>query len=109
MAQALRQAGENEFYPIVEYAEAYHWHVENVRIIRETDTQFGICGIFNDPWYDINPEQIICKCEIQNGTITTSFFTLDRGKSPDDYGNYNDGTTKEAIIKLLTDWGDPDE
>lgn len=46
MAQALRQAGENEFYSLVEYAEMYHWHVENVRIIRETDTQFVIIGEF---------------------------------------------------------------
>lgn len=101
MAKALREKGEEEFYSIVEYAEMYHVRVENISIIRETDTQFGIRGLLIDPAGFYDECWIICKCEFKNGQINAKWFEIGRGQSPNDYDRYTTEVSKDDVLHAI--------
>ena len=110
MAAALKKAGEEEFYDIVEYAEMYHWTVQNVTISRETDTQFAICGEFIPPFAHTPYEHKLwmCKSEVKNGAVSVSWFGTDpnvRLHFKSDYDLYYHENTKDFIIAYIKDYG----
>ena len=108
MAQELRQAGENEFYSIVEYAEMYHWRVENVRIIRETDTQFGICGRFFEP-FSTEPDiysNICIKAYLSSGAIQCSDWIIPvTGPDESNYDSYDYYMSRDSLLEAIRGGG----
>lgn len=110
MVAALKKAGEEEFYDIAEYAEMYHWTVQNVTISRETDTQFAICGEFIPPFAHTVYDHILwmCKSEVKNGAVSVSWFETDpnvRLHFKSDYDLYYHENTKDFIIAYIKDYG----
>ena len=114
-AKAVRQAGEEEFYSFVEFAQMYNWSAENIKVLRETDTQYGICVEFYSP---INRDILVacaCKAEIVNGEIQVLWCNPTVGDSrgapiPENnytYDNfeYREDFGKDRLITLIKDYG----
>lgn len=118
MAQELRQAGEEEFYDMVEFAQMYNWSAENIKVLRETDTQYGICVEFYSP---LSREILVvsaCKVEMINDAIQVLWcnpfnltVTDSRGAPIPGYNytydnfEYRKDFGKDRLITLIKDYG----